>query len=85
MGKKNLKLKLVLLILFVISAVSAQADVVTCPAQNTLGTQAVKTPNTQPPLSPLDSKNKQTKNQQKSKSGSSYFGMFKLLIPDTLK
>ena len=73
----------VLLLLF---AINGQANVMGCSAQVVVDAQSVThTANAQQPQGILDTKTVQTKHTKKSKTSFGYFGMFKLLIPDTLR
>jgi len=75
--------KTILLVSLLIFAINANADVVGCSTLAPLSLQSIDAPNAQP----QEETGKATKINKKSKNkpSSSYFGMFKLLIPDTLK
>ena len=75
--------KTILLVLLLIFTINASADVVGCSTLAPLSLQTIDTPNAHPQQE-IDKTTKTIK-KQKTKNNSSYFGMFKLLIPDTLR
>ena len=84
MGRGSLNSgKIIVLVLLLIITINASADVVGCSKLAPLSLQATDIPNVQPQQE--TNKATKTNKKQKTKSSSSYFGMFKLLIPDTLR
>ncbi|MBL4659387.1 MAG: hypothetical protein JKY19_03455 [Alcanivoracaceae bacterium] len=75
--------KNILLVLLLILTINANADVANCSTLTPSSLQTIDTPNAQPQQE--TDKTKKTIKKQKAKSNSNYFGMFKLLIPDTLR
>lgn len=75
---------IVLVALLFSFATNAQADVVSCSTHVALSTQNINNDSVQK-QTPINLKNGQVKEIKQSKKSSGYLGMFKLLIPDTLR
>lgn len=85
MGRKSyISGNIVLVALLFSSVAIAQAEVVGCSSQIALSTQNINNDSVQK-QTPIDIKTGQVKDLKLSKKSSGYLGMFKLLIPDTLR
>ena len=83
MGSKSLSTgQVIVLTFFLALSINAHADVDHCNAVSPLKLQPLDATNLQNSTNQVESK---TSNKTKSKDSTSYFGMFKLLIPDTLR